>query len=101
MSDKSIFVPASTFNREELKKANSEILNAVGEILYFAFVDQDDESSGKSEKDQTLGVLWGMSNLAMAVAGMKIVGRNTNGDYVAVFSPSMTIENYSSKNNIK
>ena len=54
----------------------------------------------ENDIDELLDDCFGMSSALMAVCGMKIIGENENGDYVARFTPYKSLEHFAKESGI-
>jgi hypothetical protein len=96
MSTDSLFSPELEFTEKQRIAANQEMLDRVATILFAVFM--NDEPMGDDEIDELLEECFGMATIVMAVCGMKIIGENTDGDYVARFKPYKSLEHFTESN---
>lgn len=96
MSTESIFLPELEFTEKQKISANQEMLDRVTRVLFAVFM--SDDSMQDDEIDELLEECFGMATIIMAVCGMKIIGENTNGDYVARFKPYKSLEHFTESN---
>ena len=92
MSIDSPFIPTLEFSEKQRIDANREILDRVTRILFAVFM--SDEPMQDDEIDELIEECFGMASVVMAVCGMKILGENSNGDYVARFKPYKSVEHF-------
>jgi hypothetical protein len=100
MTAEQLFMPTIEFSEGERVAANTDILERVARILFVIFMD-DDNPMSEDEVDELAEDVFGMASVLMAVAGMNIVGRNSEGDYVARFKPYKSLEHFSKEKGIK
>ena len=100
MTDEQAFKPVVIFNDNETNEANKKILNRMASAM-FSFFAPDDDDISDDELDNLYREIGGMSTVAMAVAGMQIIGENINGDYVVSFDPYKSFDDFSQKNSIR
>lgn len=100
MSSEQPFVPTIKFSKEEKVDANKEILERVARILFVVFM-ADDEPMSESEIDELIDDSFGMATVLMAVAGMELVGTNSDGDYVARFKPYKSLEHFGKERSVQ
>lgn len=98
MPSDSPFVPLLEFNEKQRVASNQEILDRITRILFSLFM--DDEPMSENDIDELLDDCFGMSSALMAVCGMKIIGENENGDYVARFTPYKSLEHFAKESGI-
>jgi hypothetical protein len=55
----------------------------------------------QSEVDELIDDSFGIATVLMAVAGMDIVGANSEGDYVARFKPYKSLEHFGKERNMQ
>lgn len=92
MSPDSPFVPLLEFNEKQRVSSNQEILDRITRILFAVFM--GDEPMDDDAIDELIEDCFGMATIVMAVCGMKIIGENSSGDYVARFKPYKSIEHF-------
>lgn len=96
MSTDSLFSPELEFTEKQRIAANQEMIDRVTRILFAVFM--SDEAMQEDEIDELLEDCFGMATVVMAVCGMKMIGENTNGDYVARFKPYKSLGHFTESN---
>lgn len=100
MSDDQRFEKIIDLTNSEKTSANQEMIERVTRILFVIFM-PDGESMSDDQINELLDECFDMASIVMAVMGMNIVGENTNGEYVARFTPYRSLEHFAQENKIK
>lgn len=93
MNGDEAFNPVIVFNNNELKEENKKVLNRIASAL-FVFFAPDEDGVDENELDELYKELGGVASVAMASAGMKLIGENIHGDYVVQFDPSVSFDSF-------
>ena len=99
MQENKAFQTSIKFSESEKNIANQDIIDRVTRILFVVFM-PDDESMSASEAQELLDDVSGVASVLMAVAGMNIIGKNSDGDYVARFKPYKSLEDFGKENDL-
>jgi hypothetical protein len=100
MGNASIFEPVKFFTEEEQVIANTKIVDHVVQILFSFFGDQEDELDNEEIFNDFVDSLTSIASLILAVAGMNIIGENSEGNLVSKFVPLASMEEFAKKHNI-
>jgi hypothetical protein len=99
MQENKAFQASIKFGEPEKTAANQDIIDRVTRVLFVVFM-PDDVSMSEEETEELFDDVSGMAKVLMAVAGMKIIGRNSDGDYVARFKPYKSLEHFGKENGL-
>jgi len=100
MGNASTFEPVKFFTEEERIEANTKITDHIVQILFAFFGDQEDGLDDDDEFNDFVDSLTEIACLTMAVAGMHVLGGNSEGGIVAKFNPLASMEEFAKKHNI-
>jgi len=84
--------PKIAFNKKQRKDATVDILNHVTEVLWFFFEENEEDLEDDAAMDEFVGYLWNISIACMSAAGMKVIGQDEDGSYVATFNPVKSVK---------
>lgn len=100
MQENGIFQVSKKFDNSEKADVNQEILDRVTRVIFMVFM-PDDAPMSESEFDELIEESSGMASIIMAVAGMDVIGENSNGDYVSRFKPYDSLEHFGKENGLQ
>jgi hypothetical protein len=100
MGNASIFEPVKFFSEQERIGANTEITDHIVQILFAFFADTEDGLGDDDEFNGFVDSLTDIACLVMAVAGMEVIGENSDGKIVAKFNPMASMSDFANKYNI-
>lgn len=99
MSDNEKFQIATSLDKTAEIAASQDIIERVTRILFVLFM-PDDRPMSDPEIDELLVECFDMGSLLMAVIGMNIIGKNSDGDYVARFRPHKSLSDFAQENGV-
>jgi hypothetical protein len=95
------------FSDEETRRAaNVEVLQNVLKVLFFWVNEREEEifdeegEVNESEMSNYTDFLWSITCSMMAATGMKIIGKDETGKYVATLEPSTSVKDFLIKQDI-
>jgi hypothetical protein len=100
MSNTSTFTPVEVFGEDERREATGKVIDNVMQVLFFFFEENEENLEDDEALDEFINYLWSISCSALAVTGMRIIGKNEDGQYVATFNPSTSVKDFMQKNDI-
>ena len=74
-------------SKKEAKKATLESLQKMLEVLFYFFEDEDKELEYEENLNDFLQAMWDISVISLIAAGVKIVGKDEDGNYIAKVRP--------------
>lgn len=95
------------FSDEETRRAaNVEVLQNVLKVLFFWVNEREEDifdeegEVNESEMSNYTDFLWSITCSMMAATGMKIIGKDETGKYVATLEPSISVKDFLIKQDI-
>jgi hypothetical protein len=95
------------FSDEETRRAaNVEVLQNVLKVLFFWVNEREEDifdeegEVNESEMSNYTDFLWSITCSMMAATGMKIIGKDETGKYVATLEPSTSVKDFLIKQDI-
>jgi len=100
MTNASVFEPVKFFSEEERVEANTKITDHIVQLLFAFFGDLEDDLDNDDIFNEFVDSLTDIACMTMAIAGMRIIGENSDGSIVARFSPIASMSEFADKYNI-
>lgn len=94
MTQTSTFQPVEIFNEDDRRLATAKVIDHVMQVLFFYFEENEDGLDTDEDIDDFVRYLWSISCSALAVTGMRLVGKDADGNYIATFSPSSSVKEF-------
>ena len=100
MTQISTFQPVETFNEDERREATAKVIDHVMQVLFFYFEENEENLDTDEGVDDFVKYLWSISCSALAVTGMRLIGKDAEGNYIATFNPSSSVKEFLQNNDI-
>lgn len=100
MTNASVFEPTRFFSEEERVEANTKITDHIVQLLFAFFGDVEDNLDNDDIFNEFVDSLTDVACMAMAIAGMQVIGENADGAIVARFNPIASMSEFAKKHNI-
>jgi hypothetical protein len=94
MTKISTFQPVEVFDEDGRRSATANVIDHVMQVLFFYFEENEEGLDTDEGMDEFVQYLWSISCSALAVTGMRLVGVDAEGRYVATFNPSASVKEF-------